>query len=120
MRLAARRRICPPTVRPIWASSPAAWTAVVTISVPLGRPSVRRGGGGGGVAGRWAAVASAWAAAIGDRCGTFFGERLTADLTACGLRFVAAGFDSVAAGFAVAFDFVAAGFAVAFAFGGPG
>src|ERR687895_2403141 len=92
MRLAARRRICPPTVRPIWASSPAAWTAVVTISVPLGRPSVRRGGGGGGgAAGRWAAVASAWAAATGDRFGTFFGERLTADLTACGLRFFAAG-----------------------------
>ena len=51
---------------PICASSPAAWTAVVTISVPFGRPSAA-GGAGGGVAGRWAAVAFDWAAAVGDR-----------------------------------------------------
>ena len=47
----ARLSTCRPTVRPICASSPAAWTAVVTTSVVLERPS--RGGsgrcGGGGV-----------------------------------------------------------------------
>jgi hypothetical protein len=129
MRLAARLRIWPPTVMPIWASSPAAWTAVVTISVPLGRPSVRRGGGGGGgVVGRCAAAALACAAAAWD-CSAFFGDRLTADLTACGFaRFTADAF--AAAGLADAFavagfadalaaaGFVAAGFADALAAAG--
>ena len=47
-----------PTVRPIWASSPAACTAVVTTSVVLGRPPSRGGSGrgGGGVDGRAAAA----------------------------------------------------------------
>ena len=109
MRSAARLRIWPPTVMPIWASSPAACTAVVTISVPLGRPSLRRGGGGGG-AGRWAAAALGWVAAAG----AFFGDRLTADLTACGLA-VALRFEAFPAdGFAFLADgFVAAGFAAA-------
>ncbi len=35
-RLTARLRIWPPMLSPIWASSPAAWTAVVTSSTPLG------------------------------------------------------------------------------------
>src|SRR6188472_4107753 len=33
---AARLSACPPSVRPIFASSPVAWTAVVTSSVPDG------------------------------------------------------------------------------------
>ena len=37
-RSTARLMIWPPIVRPIWVSSPAAWTAVVTSSTPLGRP----------------------------------------------------------------------------------
>ena len=41
----ARRRTCPPTARPIWASSPAAWMAVVTSSVPLGGEVVDSRGG---------------------------------------------------------------------------
>jgi hypothetical protein len=50
--LAARLRARLPTVRPIRASSPAAWTAVVTISVPRGGPGARRcsRSGGGGAA----------------------------------------------------------------------
>ena len=40
----ARLRTCPPTVRPIWASSPAAWMAVVTSSVPLGGLAPGSGG----------------------------------------------------------------------------
>ena len=67
----ARFRSWEPTVAPIWASSPAAWTAVVTISVPFGRP-LTAGGGGGGAAGRWAAVAFDCAAAVGDRLAAFF------------------------------------------------
>src|SRR6188472_3406520 len=35
-REAARLSACPPSVRPIFASSPVAWTAVVTSSVPDG------------------------------------------------------------------------------------
>ena len=40
-RLTARLRTWPPTVRPIWASSPAAWMAVVTSSVPVGGAEAR-------------------------------------------------------------------------------
>jgi hypothetical protein len=69
-RCAARLRSWVPTVAPIWASSPTAWTAVVTISVPLGRPLAGRGGGGGGV-GRWAAVAFGCVAAAGDFVAAF-------------------------------------------------
>ena len=60
--LAARLRSWEPTVAPIWASSPTAWTAVVTAP---GRPLSWRGGGGG-AAGRWAAVALRCVAAVGD------------------------------------------------------
>ena len=73
MRRAARLSSWEPTVTPIWASSPAAWTAVVTISVPLGRPLAGRGGGGGGAAGRWAAVAFRWLAVAGARLAAFGG-----------------------------------------------
>jgi hypothetical protein len=48
IRRAARLSSCAPTVAPIWASSPAAWTAVVTISVPRGGPLGRPSGSGGG------------------------------------------------------------------------
>jgi hypothetical protein len=91
----ARFRSWEPTVAPIWASSPAAWTAVVTIGVPS---PARRGGGGGGVDGRCAAVAFCCAAAPGDCFTAFF--------TAVGFDdVVAVGFDDVVA---VAFgDFVA-------------
>ena len=41
----ARLSTWPPTARPIWASSPAAWMAVVTSSVPLGGEVVDSGGG---------------------------------------------------------------------------
>jgi hypothetical protein len=83
MRRAARLRSWEPTVTPIWASSPAAWTAVVTISVPLGRPLAARGGGGGGAAGRWAAVAFRCVAAAAD---------LAAAFAFFGLAFAARGF----------------------------
>ena len=53
MRLMVLFRTCPPTVRPICASSPVARMAVVTSSVPLGAPS-RLGGGSG----RWCVVSS--------------------------------------------------------------
>jgi hypothetical protein len=95
MRLAARLRSWPPTVTPIWASSPAAWTAVVTISGPRGGPlgcSV-----GGGVEAFGAAFAAAFAAGFGA-------------------AFAAAGFGfafCAAAGFGLAAGFGAVAVAVA-------
>jgi hypothetical protein len=67
-----------PTVAPICASSPAAWTAVVTISVPRGGPLGRPSGSGGGT-----------------RVGARFGAAATGFV---GLGFVAFAF--LAAGFA--------------------
>jgi hypothetical protein len=102
MRWAARLRSWEPTVTPIWASSPAAWTAVVTISTPLGRPSLRGGGGGGD--GRWAAVAFGCVAAAGERVAFGFAARLAFGFDLAAGRFVA-GDDFERA------DFLAAGFA---------
>jgi hypothetical protein len=99
MRRAARRSSCPPTVTPIWASSPAAWTAVVTISVPLGRPSgCRAGCGFGGAFGpgttRWTGLT--FAAFTARFEGGAFAARFA------GVAF-AAGFDRLALAFAFAF-----------------
>jgi hypothetical protein len=79
-------------VAPIWASSPAAWTAVVTISVPRGGPLGRPSGGGGG---------TRRGAGFGGGATRFVGLTL-----ALAFAFVAARFDGAAFAFAV----VAAGF----------
>jgi hypothetical protein len=91
MRLAARLSARTPRPTPICATSPAAWTAVVTTSgAELGGP-LRRGGGGGGVGRRGASGGGAAAA--------------------FGLTF------AVVLGFAAALGFAAVlGFAAAFAF----
>lgn len=94
----ARLSTCRPTVRPICASSPAAWTAVVTTSVVLGRLS--RGGsgrGGGGGVGR--AAAAGFAAARG------FG---VAAVFAAAAFFVAVAFVPLVFVAAVGFAFVVA------------
>jgi hypothetical protein len=85
IRRAARLSSCAPTVAPIWASSPAAWTAVVTISVPRGGPLGRPSGAGGG-------------------------SRVGAGFAGLALAFAAFGFAFFDAVAFVAFAFVAAGF----------
>jgi hypothetical protein len=99
-----------PTVAPIWASSPAAWTAVVTISVPRGRPFAERGGEGGGGAGRWAAAAFGWVAATGDRLAFAF----LAAFVACAPEDFVAAFVACAPE-----DFVVLAFVAAFVSCGP-
>jgi hypothetical protein len=95
MRRAARLRSLPPTVTPICASSPAAWTAVVTISVPRGGPPGRPSAGAG----------------FGSGPGT---TRLTG-LTLAGFAFAAAGlsFAVAASGFAGFTGFALGAFAFA-------
>ena len=91
-----------PTVRPIWASSPAACTAVVTTSVVLGRPPSRgvSGGGGGAAAAGFAGVACFLGfAAVGFFVAAALGFAVVALFVAAALGFAAVGF-FVALGFA--------------------
>ena len=111
----ARLRTWRPTVKPIWASSPAACTAVVTTSVVLGRPPSSGGSdrGGGGGAGR--AAAAGFAAARGFGFVTVFAApAFFVAVAFVPLVFAAAGFAFVAVFDVAGFAFVVAvGFAAA-------